>query len=393
MRDIFPEYFTPTSEEFDELWNAAFVSFDANVLLHILRFKQDSAEEIIKVLENIGDRAWITNQAAKEFLSRRHNVFLELANPYNELSKKLSELMDAFQQRVEEVAKRHRDHPSLDFEKIKADSRKGFRKLQHKLEKSQSRHPTDSHADELVERVASMFTGKVGPAPTTAERQAVEKEGKDRYAKNVPPGFMDQGKDDGGFGDLFVWKQLIDKSRTEKKPVIFVTDDTKEDWWQRVNGRTIGPRPELRNEFVRETGQQFYMYSLSNYLSHTKMRGVDVSASAIREAQNQYKRDRRLHIKVNDVDLDKYREFLLGKMNAEEARVPANLDRLATEQKVSEVVRRWRRHQELLHPNKINKAHETLGRLLMEVGNSNPNEQVDDIESIDIDDTDSDKQR
>lgn len=290
MKDIFPEYFLPSSSEFDTLWDSAIVSFDANILLHVLRFKQNSADEILKVIENLGDRAWLTNQAAKEFLVRRHTVFLDLATPYNDLQKKLEEMSDEFEGTVDEVANKHRDHPSLDFGNLKAAGRKGFNRIQENINSHREGHPTDSHADLLVERVSKIFSGKVGEKPDESSVESIEKEGKDRFSKKIPPGYMDQNKNDGGYGDLFVWLQLIEKASAEKKPLIFVTDDQKEDWWRRVQGRTIGPRPELREEFTKKTGQQFYMYSLSNYLTHTKDRGSAVSVSAIREAEKEAKR-------------------------------------------------------------------------------------------------------
>lgn len=368
MRDLFPEYFTPTPDEFNELWDNSLVSFDANVLLHVLRFKQSSANEIIKVIEDLEGRAWLTNQAAREFLSRRHSVFLDLSTPYNDLSKKLSELSDAFELRVNEVAKKHRDHPSLDFEKVKGDSKKGFGRLQEKLQKSQSRHPTDSHADELVERVSSMFTGKVGPAHSTEQRQAIEKEGRDRYSKSIPPGYMDQNKEDGGFGDLLVWKQLIAKAIAEKKPIIFVTDDTKEDWWRRVNGRTIGPRPELRSEFVRETGQPFYMYSLGSYLTRTKERGADVSASAIREAENEYRRSRRLNLVLSKEHLEKYNALFQQAAKVDDAQVSEAVKHITRNPTLREALLRIRQERDPALNNDTKQSHD-IHRYILDLSN------------------------
>lgn len=68
---------------------------------------------------------------------------------------------------------------------------------------------------------------------------------------------MKKKKKDSGdrrlYGDLIVWKQVIQKSKKDKINIILVTDDLKEDWWLKINGKTIGPRFELIKEFHIET--------------------------------------------------------------------------------------------------------------------------------------------
>jgi hypothetical protein len=63
---------------------------------------------------------------------------------------------------------------------------------------------------------------------------------------------------------------LIDYARSQKKPMIFVTDDRKEDWWLHHHGKTIGPRPELIQEMYSKTGLHFYMYSTDEFLKYVQ---------------------------------------------------------------------------------------------------------------------------
>lgn len=64
-----------------------------------------------------------------------------------------------------------------------------------------------------------------------------------------------------------VWKEIIGYAKSKKVDIIFVTHDQKEDWWNTSNGKTIGPRIELRKEFYEETGKVFHMYTMSSFLS------------------------------------------------------------------------------------------------------------------------------
>lgn len=69
-----------------------------------------------------------------------------------------------------------------------------------------------------------------------------------------------------------------------KKDFIFVTDDSKEDWVLELSGRTIGPRPELLDEFARETGRRILIFNTEGFLLAAKSVGsMQVSDSVIKE--------------------------------------------------------------------------------------------------------------
>jgi hypothetical protein len=123
-------------------------------------------------------------------------------------------------------------------------------------------HPKLHKDDSIRDIFDKIFSGKVGEAFNTKEIENIKADGKGRYEKNIPPGFKDKAKtSDNEYGDLIIWKELIKKSKSDNKPLIFVTDEKKVDWWNKSSGETIGPHPLLIEEFIRETGQSFYMYS------------------------------------------------------------------------------------------------------------------------------------
>jgi hypothetical protein len=112
------------------------------------------------------------------------------------------------------------------------------------------------------------------------------KEGEERYKVKRPPGYLDKDKGLGKnereshmynglvlskkYGDLIVWKQILRYVKNENiKHVIFVTDDSDEDWWWIVDSKgskTIGPRPELVQEIAEYGANLFYMYSSERFL-------------------------------------------------------------------------------------------------------------------------------
>ena len=74
-----------------------------------------------------------------------------------------------------------------------------------------------------------------------------------RVKQKIPPGYLDAAKSpDRAAGDFLVWRQTIEESRARKLPVLFVTQDLKEDWWADRGTSSMRARPELVAELHRE---------------------------------------------------------------------------------------------------------------------------------------------
>lgn len=87
---------------------------------------------------------------------------------------------------------------------------------------------------------------------------------------------------------MLIWKELIEYSKKNKKPLIFVTDDGKEDWWKKENGITIRPREELIKEFYDLTGIRILIYNSDQFLKFAKQRGLvsDLKDKTIEEIKD-----------------------------------------------------------------------------------------------------------
>ena len=127
-------------------------------------------------------------------------------------------------------------------------------------------------SDPYAERMFDIFDGRVGTCPTPEQRLQLEADAQKRYDKLIPPGFADvkeKGIPD-SYGDCIAWIQLMEIAKNENKGIILVIDDVKEDWWLLERKRTLGPRPELLEEFTRMTEQLFYMYNSESFLQAAK---------------------------------------------------------------------------------------------------------------------------
>jgi hypothetical protein len=164
------------------------------------------------------------------------------------------------------------------------------------LQENREDKPDLMTGDLIFDALTELFDDKVGGPYKPEEYKEIYKKGKERYDAEIPPGYKDKSKDPADidqYGDLVLWLQLIDYAKVEARPITLVTDDAKEDWWLELRGETLGPRVELREEFMRETGGKwFYMYSTEQFLRHaTKYLHADIKPEVIKEAEGINKQD------------------------------------------------------------------------------------------------------
>jgi len=226
----------------------------------------------------------------------------------------------------------------------------------------------DGVNDDVLMKLGEVFEGKVGGAYEDDKLSSILEEGEDRYNNKVPPGYEDDNKNSNDlsikYGDLILWKQVLDKAEEEQLGVIFITDDNKEDWWLKLEGKTIGPRIELLKEFATVNKKGMLMYNSSLFLKYAG-EYFDRSLSDVAAAELEYlrkfdrdeqrekslfsKRERELYKKqqealLNDYEREEYRqqnrEAMLSDHEREEYRQQqreAKLSELGREAMLSEL--------------------------------------------------------
>jgi hypothetical protein len=80
-----------------------------------------------------------------------------------------------------------------------------------------------------------------------------------------PPGYSDKTKEDGGAGDLIIWKTILEEGKRRSNSCIFVTADEKTDWYVQSNG-PFQPRFELIDEYRAATSGTIHIVPLSRLL-------------------------------------------------------------------------------------------------------------------------------
>ena len=139
------------------------------------------------------------------------------------------------------------------------------------------------NSDDYMDVLISAFEGRLSAAPDTNLLQALHADAAARFDAKTPPGYRDADKKASDarptvdpYGDYIAWKQLMQVAASEKKDFILVIDDVKDDWWRIESDKsgkhkyTVGPRPELLEEFHKETGQHVWFYTSEDFLRAAK---------------------------------------------------------------------------------------------------------------------------
>lgn len=221
-------------------------------------------------LQGVQERLWLPHQVGLEFHKMREEVRQDARKAHKEKAKQI--VTDAAK-----VRKLATDAAALN-EAVDPDStlRNALTQAADALAEAVrgGQQPFDEEAlgnDELLKEIEGLFRPhQIGPRFLPSDLEGLRREAEERYSRSVPPGYADQGKGgERGFGDFFIWKQLMSAASNHKAGVIFVTNDEKPDW--KYQGRA---RPELLQEFHEETGQLLHIYNPQAFTGGARARDL-----------------------------------------------------------------------------------------------------------------------
>lgn len=266
---MFSEYYRLNEDEIKIHWENDIFCFDANVLLNLYRYTPSTRNAFFKVFEILSDRIWISYQAAFEYQKNR----LTVINAQQQAYKDIREILDKKKNEIETALNKFKKHPYLQAKELKNQIESAFKSIGRDLSDFEGKHPNFLEDDPVFDKLTNLLEGKIGDDFKQDELDKLYREGKKRYDEKTPPGYMDlKEKRNSGdralYGDLIVWKQVIEHAKEIDSSIIFVTDDLKEDWWYQFKGKTLGPRPELIKEFKGNTSKMINIYQADQFLVH-----------------------------------------------------------------------------------------------------------------------------
>lgn len=279
MKDMFKGYSNYTNDEYKRIWHEAIIVVDTNILLNFYKYSKETTEGILKILEKLKHRLWIPYQVGKEFFDNKNNVMIKSYNKYDEMADSIKQHFCAIKDEVNKNKNSELKCKS-NISKIIDTSIKQIEEL---LIKEKDEKKPKFEEDKIEENIFNLFNNCIGEKYDEEEYSKIKIEGQRRFENKIPPGYKDNDKDENG--DYYIFYSLIKKSNKEKKDIIFITDDTKEDWFYKLNGEIHGGRPELLNEFYKNTNNLLMLYTSDGFLKsyYKNIDNKEVNETIIKE--------------------------------------------------------------------------------------------------------------
>ena len=285
IRDIF----VMNTKRENALWQDAIFVFDTSVIGDMYSLTASTRDTLIAILNHFQARCWVPAQVMYEY-SKNLEKFINnpIKEKYGNPAFLKNVIVNEISNYLEKIKLQPYYHPYLDDGLIgKIEIHRDALTAELEGIKSIVKTQYDKRKKELLnvksnDEIQKLFDGMtVGTPFSFSEVMAIAKEGDYRYGSSIPPGYEDVDRKVGTqkYGDLIIWKEILRYSKENKKPVIFICNDVKKGdiYIKDENGNPIGPRHELIREFVDETQQDFWMYTLSIFISKLEEHYKDTS--------------------------------------------------------------------------------------------------------------------
>lgn len=320
MKELYSGYSKKTEKELKELWNNCLITFDTNVILNLYSYSESTRNAIIQLISKFNSQIFLTHQVGLEYNRNRFEIISNQEKSHLEFLKKLKTIEDNLNSKKT---------PPFLSEKLYNSLNKVFNQVEKEVKIHINSFQKMLDNDQIFENIDTLFKDKITEKFNDEKIKELVQEGKERYHKKIPPGYEDDKKpEDKKYGDLIFWKQILEKSKAEKKSIILISDELKEDWfWKLKNGKTIGPRQELIEELKLFSGKDFHIYSSESFLDFGQTYLKEkVNNEAIKEIEEIKKSNLdssnkeiektlskdmiRIHLRLSELDKENYESYL-----------------------------------------------------------------------------------
>ena len=279
-------------EEFQQIRSSEhLIVLDTNVLLELYRQSANISLDVINALKEIQNRIYVPRQVYDEYLKNYHKTCGDEKKKYKKVTKELSDSLKTLQDDIAKRIGEYRKHNYTDISKLQNDLNEKIKDTQNIITNFEKSHHAEIQLnidflenDKVKEFVDLLHNqGNIGKKIPFSKKLLLLQEGQIRYDNLIPPGFCDSAKvGEAKYGDLFVWKDIITIANEKNTNIIFVCNDTKEDWWEKNKDIPIDLRQELNEEF-KETNPSLNIHFLTldkffSYLAEELKLGKSKSA-------------------------------------------------------------------------------------------------------------------
>ena len=267
------------------------IVLDTNVLLELYRQPANISLDVISALKKIQNNIYVPRQVYDEYLKNYHKTCGDEKKKYKKVTEELSDSLKKLHNDIAKKVGEYRKHNYTDISKLQNNLNEKIKDTQNIITEFEKSHHAEIQLnidflqnDKVKEFVDLLLNqGNIGEKIPFSQKLLLLQEGQIRYDNLIPPGFRDSAKiGEAKYGDLFVWKDIIAIAKEKNTNIIFVCNDTKEDWWEKNKDTPIDLRQELNEEF-KETNPSLSIHFLTldkffSYLSEELKLGKSKSA-------------------------------------------------------------------------------------------------------------------
>ena len=173
------EYLTLSAEEQQTLWDNCIFVFDTNVLLNLYRYTSTARDTLLNAFEFLQNRVWLPHQVAYEYAKNRADVIYEMVDKYRSLTVSQETFVKNC---MSELRLKETDSAVMQLNDM----------LNNWIKSQQEKNllVTQVSDDKILEKIITLFDGKVGAPLSEEEMENVCLEGKKRYEKTNTTGIL-----------------------------------------------------------------------------------------------------------------------------------------------------------------------------------------------------------
>ncbi|MBW7823258.1 hypothetical protein StRoque89_09360 [Streptococcus thermophilus] len=278
--EMFPEFHQEKLKLTDIKDENNLIVVDTNFLLQILELPIDIATKYVDSLKSIKKNLYIPYLVALEFHFNKSNKKKSKKRNADSYFKQVESALNELRASVQST-----DLIKIDIENSKLKHLIGNLELftDDFLDKVNSfiRDEITDKEDGVYKELLNIISDSIGDMYEQKWVDEIEKEGEERFAEGIPPGFDDKNKDGlrkyngisyhKKYGDLIIWKDILKKAKEQPHgdKVIFVTNDgesnKKSDLIYKTSNMKVGPSIFLMNELYICSRKKLYI------LNNTKL--------------------------------------------------------------------------------------------------------------------------
>ncbi|WP_026398643.1 PIN-like domain-containing protein [Acetobacter nitrogenifigens] len=311
--------FPLTEEQEDSLIEKCVISLDTNVILNLYSLHAETLSEVLSLFEKVKERVWISDQVAREFFKNRVSVIRKFKSNMNSIMIDLRKEMANVNKFMTTLKNRDLIDPNI-IDNVVSQIENSMKTVEDAISAKVDSETVSEKNDKIFYAIKDMLFSNIGTEFSEFELEEQKKIAQKRNEKKIPPGYRDKDKKDLGnfepFGDYFVWRQMMNKSRDDNCDILFVTAERKTDWWDDYEGFRVGPRSELLKEFYTETKNRVLIFSLKDFMKKSKIFGVNISSKSMENVEY-IKADCEEVGKISVLSFVKYEEFVDISLNLE----------------------------------------------------------------------------